>query len=161
MLLCACSTDYTEQGTGVSYQHCVSAYLVPPDFVACILKLLLVNKLLRVDAEEGPVSSRREAAESATTEPAKPPKIKKKTKKTLKSNFFIIRKCSLLPHRKLGELMMQPQIRGKHGHKRTEPGLRPTSLSLEPSLLNIISLISIALLLAPIRDGRWTLGKSR
>ena len=67
----------------------------------------------------------------------------------------------LLPHRKLGELTMQPQIRGKHGHKQTEPGLRPTSLSLEPSLLNIIYLISIVLLLAPIRDGRWTLGKSR
>ena len=70
MLLCACSTDYTEQGTGVSYQHCVSAYLVPPDFVACILKLLLVNKLLRVDAEEGPVENPAVTREKPRGSPA-------------------------------------------------------------------------------------------
>ena len=104
MLLCACSTDYTEQGTGVSYQHCVSAYLVPPDFVACILKLLLVNKLLRVDAEEGPVSSRREAAESATTEPAKPPKIKKKKKKLLRVTSLLLENVPCYPTESWGNL---------------------------------------------------------
>ena len=136
-LLSACSINYTEQGTGVSYQDCVSASpLVPPDFVACILKLLLVNKLLRL------TSLLLQNVPRYTTE-------------------IRIHHKTVVWSLVLGELMMQPQIRGKHGHRWIEPGLRPTSLSLEPSLLNIIYLISIVLLLAPDRDGRWTLGKSK